>query len=157
MSAVKFVVTLTNHPEQLGLLHRRLEQFGRAHNLPAKMMFQLNLALEELFTNIVSYGYADQAEHTIQIHLAMEKGSLIVRVEDDGVPFNPDQAQSPDLKCPLEERQIGGLGVHFIKKFMDKMVYERRNGKNILIMKRTIGDHQSRGKRPHNPRKTNGR
>jgi anti-sigma regulatory factor (Ser/Thr protein kinase) len=99
---------------------------------------EIDLVSEELFTNIISYGYTDDAEHWIETTLSLEHGTLIMRIEDDGIPFNPLEAESPDLDSSLEERCIGGLGVHFAKHFAKDVFYERCGNKNILTLKQVI-------------------
>ena len=116
--------------------------FGEQHQLPEKLIFEINLALEEVLVNVISYGYDDQNEdeneHEIVLHLSVQDEQVWVAVEDDGRPFNPLDMAVPDLEQPLEERQIGGLGIHLVRKVMDSLEYTRRQGKNRLVMKKHI-------------------
>jgi serine/threonine-protein kinase RsbW len=105
--------------------------------LSRKTINAVNLAVEELFTNIISYGYPDDKEHVVTVSVRYEDGALLVRVEDDGMAFNPKRASDPDLKCPLEQSKIGGLGIYLARKLMDEFEYERKGGKNIIRMKKT--------------------
>jgi serine/threonine-protein kinase RsbW len=138
MQADKISLEYRNSIIELDRLHRDLEEIGTSLGLPRRTIFQINLAMEEVFSNIIAHGYADEAEHRIKITVSYHDKTLILRTEDDGIPFNPREAEAPDLECPLEERPIGGLGCHLMKCLMDDIVYERLGNKNILTMKKAI-------------------
>lgn len=127
---------LKNELSELGQLCRTCEEVGRDINLSDKTIFEMNLALDELFTNIISYGFSDQQEHTIKINITIEGDQLQMRIEDDGVPFNPLESKTPDFQCGIEECKIGGLGIHLIKKLMDDVHYQRVSDKNVLVLRR---------------------
>ncbi|MBN1930844.1 MAG: ATP-binding protein [Desulfobacterales bacterium] len=132
---------LKNRLSELDILSRKLEAFGNSCRLSRKHLLEINLALEEIFTNIISYGYVDNADHWIKIMFSTQNGHIIIRIEDDGIPFNLVKTEKPDFECGLEERPIGGLGVYLIKQLMNDIVYERDGNKNILTMKKkfTVG------------------
>ena len=134
----KISFQLKNNLSELEMLEEKLDQFSKQLGLTKKCFCEINLVLEELFTNIISYGYTDDTEHWITVTLSHDKGTIIMRIEDDGVPFNPADKTDPDLECALEERKIGGLGIHLIKKIMDDMVHQRCEGKNIMTLKKQI-------------------
>jgi phosphoserine phosphatase RsbU/P len=115
-----------------------LTEFGQRHGLAAKVVHDLNLALEEILTNIISYGYRDNREHEIRVRLSMRPGEVRAEVEDDGQPFNPLEAPEVDTTKPLEERTIGGLGIHLVRKLMDGLEYQRHEGKNLLVLKKHL-------------------
>jgi len=138
MIADRVSLELKNSLSELDTLGQSLQQFGEALGVANKTLFQICLALEEIFSNIISYGYADDAVHWIKITISHEKGILTIRLEDDGIPFNPLWAQKPDCECPLEERKVGNLGIHLCKKVMDDMIYERFGNKNVLTLKKDI-------------------
>ena len=138
MKADRVSLELRNSLAELDALCRNLQQFGESLGLSHKAIFQLCLAMEEIVSNIISYGYADEAVHWIKIAISHEQGTLIIRLEDDGIPFNPLGAGEPDCQCPVEERKVGNLGIHLCKKVMDDMLYERCGNKNILILKKEI-------------------
>ena len=127
---------LKNELSELGQLCKNCEEVGRDINLSDKTIFEMNLALDELFTNIISYGFSDQQEHTIKINITIEGDQLQMRIEDDGVPFNPLASKTPDFQCGIEECKIGGLGIHLIKKLMDDVHYQRVSDKNVLVLRR---------------------
>jgi serine/threonine-protein kinase RsbW len=140
MNRDKVSLVLRNNLSQLDEVRRNLEEFGESLGLSKKSAFQINLAMEEVFCNIISYAYTDKREHWITITISHEKDTLVLRIEDDGTPFNPCEVEAPDLTCPLEERQIGGLGCYLMRCCMDDIVYERRGNKNVLTMKKAIGE-----------------
>ena len=140
MIADRVSLKLRNSLSELDTLGQILQQFGEELGLPSKTLFQICLAMEEIVSNIISYGFTDDAVHWIKIALSHDKGIITIRLEDDGIPFNPLWAQEPDCKCPLEERKVGNLGIHLCKKVMDDMIYERFGNKNVLTLKKDIKD-----------------
>jgi phosphoserine phosphatase RsbU/P len=131
-------VKLTNKLSELDRLNQTLAEFGWQQGLATNVMRDLKLALEEILTNIISYGYTDNREHEIKVRLSVQPGEINAEVEDDGRPFNPLEAQAPDTTQRLEERNIGGLGIHLVRKLMDGLEYRRQGDKNLLIMKKKI-------------------
>lgn len=127
-----------NRISELDRLIRELADFGRKKNISKKCQHQIQLAIEEHFTNIVSHGYADDAEHTIDIRLACENNVAEITIEDDGVPFNPLKVSPPDTTLPLEERKIGGLGIYLAWQCMDEITYQRKKNKNILWLRKKV-------------------
>jgi serine/threonine-protein kinase RsbW len=131
-------IQLKNDLAELERLSQAIADFAAGSGLPAKFLFDINLALEEIVTNVISYGYEDDREHAITVRFLLEQEELTAEVEDDARPFNPLDAPEPDLDRPLEERPIGGLGIHLVRKVMDRLEYRRQDGKNILIMKKRV-------------------
>ena len=104
-----------------------------------KITYKIKVAIEEILTNVASYAYApNTGDIDIKYRLLEDGNAIEITVEDSGVEFDPLKAQDPDTTLPLEERQIGGLGLFIVKKTMDEIKYERRNNKNILVMKKAI-------------------
>lgn len=95
-------------------------------------MYLVSLAIEELVTNCIKYGYQDSNNHTIDFLLSVSEGTLRLDVIDDGSPFNPLEATRPDLSLPPEKRPIGGVGLHLLRELADEMNYERKDGTNRL-------------------------
>jgi serine/threonine-protein kinase RsbW len=130
---------LKSDQSELDTLSRKLEKVGGSLNLPKKCIFEINLVLDELFTNIISYGFRDDLEHLVKIQILRENGTLTLCVEDDGIPFNPLETKEIELPCDIEDCNIGGLGLHLVKKLMDQVFYERCEGKNRLTLKKAVG------------------
>jgi anti-sigma regulatory factor (Ser/Thr protein kinase) len=101
-------------------------------------VFRLTLVLEEIITNVISYGYDDGLEHQISVRLSLKDPNMKVEVEDDGRSFNPLEAPPPDMGKPLTEMQVGGLGIHLVREMMDELEYRRENHKNLLLLKMKI-------------------
>jgi anti-sigma regulatory factor (Ser/Thr protein kinase) len=133
-----FVFTLKNDISELKMLCRELESVGEALGLPQRFVFEINLALDEIFTNIISYGFNDRSEHAIQVCIAADDSLLTITVEDDGIPFNPIARTEPRLPATIEDCRIGGLGIYLIKNLVDDVCYCRNQGKNVLTLKKKI-------------------
>ncbi len=138
MPRKKLSITLQNRISELEKLNRKLRAFGEGIGLPKAYTFQINLAVEELFTNIVKYGYADDDTHIIAVAVSCNEGKITIRVEDNGIPFDPAAKRTSKVKDPVENCKIGGLGLHLVKKIMDDIVYERCEGKNVIVMTKNI-------------------
>jgi anti-sigma regulatory factor (Ser/Thr protein kinase) len=123
---------------ELSTLCEKLESIGETLGLSRRCLFEVNLALDELFTNIISYGFADQSEHIIQVCISADDNVLTVVLKDDGMPFNPVERQSPGLSCELEECKVGGLGIHLVKNLVDEVAYCRSGDQNVLTLKKVI-------------------
>jgi anti-sigma regulatory factor (Ser/Thr protein kinase) len=100
--------------------------------------FDINISLDELFSNVVSYGFKDELEHPITFTLHMDIDTLIICAEDDGIPFNPFEAKEPELPLDLGDFKIGGPGIFITKKLMGDICYKRERGKNNLTLMKTI-------------------
>jgi serine/threonine-protein kinase RsbW len=138
MAKNKVSFKLKSKLSELDALCQKLEKFGQSMGLSQKCIFEANLALDELFTNIISYGFDDKNEHTIRITISLHNDELVFNIEDDGIAFNPTEVESPDLECSIEECRIGGLGIHLAKNLMDEVCYQRCNDKNILTLRKNI-------------------
>ena len=128
---------------ELDKLCQNLEAFGKKFGLSQKLIFEINLALDELFTNIISYGFQDEKEHIVKVTLIPENDQLCLCIEDDGKPFNPIEFETPEVSCSVEECKIGGLGIHIMKKLMDEVCYERCDDKNILNLKKKLSSEEA--------------
>ena len=107
-------------------------------NAPAAADYLANLAIEELVTNCIKYGYEDSAEHVIEIELKLNARELVLTVTDDGHPFNPLQVPEPDTNKPVEDLRVGGLGIHLLRKMSDRMEYARIDGKNQVTLLKSL-------------------
>lgn len=138
MSLFKLSLKLKNRLEDLDRLNRTLEFLRHRLGMSKKCSCETNLVLEELFTNIIKHGCCDGKTHSINITISLKKEILIIRVEDDGVPFNPIKADQPDRSSPPEDREIGGLGIFLAKHYTEGIEYKRRGRKNILIARKKL-------------------
>jgi anti-sigma regulatory factor (Ser/Thr protein kinase) len=131
-------LTLLNRRSEIARLQDQLETLARERALPPKALHDVQLAVEEHLTNILNYAFTDQREHEIHVRLQPGENEFRIEVLDDGRPFNPLEHPAPDLSLPPEQRPIGGLGIHMIRKSMDRVEYRRANGKNLLVMVKQI-------------------
>ncbi|NNG00278.1 MAG: ATP-binding protein [Desulfobacteraceae bacterium] len=131
-------IELKNRLDDLKKLNQALEKLADKLGLAPKCKCETNLVLEELFTNIINHGFTDNSDHDIDISVRIEGDELIIRIQDDGVPFNPMEAQEPDLSRPIDKREIGGLGIYFALHFADNIDYKRQGNKNILTIRKAI-------------------
>ncbi len=100
---------------------------------PMKAQLQIDVVIDELFSNIARYAYAPgTGPATVRVETEEDPRAVILTFIDRGTPFDPLAAEDPDITAPAEERSIGGLGVFLVKKTMDDVRYERRDGQNIL-------------------------
>lgn len=110
----------------------------RAHALTPEMVFDINVVLDELISNIIKYGYSDDAAHEIRVKLSATDTAVEIGIEDDGKAFDPFALPEPDLSLPLAERPVGGLGVHFVRKLMTDVQYKRENNRNYMFLKKNL-------------------
>jgi len=106
-------------------------------NYPPIVQNEIEIAVEEVFTNIANYAYGQEGGR-VKISISTEN-EVKIRFEDNGKPFNPQEQADPDLNKPINEREIGGLGLFMVKKIMDRVEYTRENGKNILVIAKKRG------------------
>ena len=126
---------------------RMVEAFGAANRLAESRVYMLNLALDELITNSVHYGFDGVAEPTIEITLWVSGRLLVLTITDNGRPFDPTQKARPDLSASLEERPPGGLGLHLVRTFADRVTYQFTEGRNRL----TLEHNYAPVERPEDP------
>jgi anti-sigma regulatory factor (Ser/Thr protein kinase) len=123
---------------EIGRFATAVEEFVEANELPMKLGFELNVVLDEILTNIIKYGYDTLGVRSIHVEMTLAEGLLTLTVEDDAKAFNPLDRPDPNVDAPLEEREVGGLGIYFVKKLMDTVEYERRGEHNVLMLKKRV-------------------
>jgi anti-sigma regulatory factor (Ser/Thr protein kinase) len=125
-------VLLINDLGELKRLADIVSDFIQASGLAEEIAFQMNVCFDELITNTVSYGYRDKDRHEIRVRLTVDGSRVSAEIEDDGDPFNPFlDAPPPDLDSSLEQRRIGGLGIHLVRTMTKAHDYCRLDGRNI--------------------------
>jgi serine/threonine-protein kinase RsbW len=137
-------VKLPNSLAALGKLHAFVVEFCRCRAIHPDTEFKIDLALEEIFTNIVRYGYDDDRPHEIVVRLKGGHGRIRISIEDDARPFNPLLAPEVDVDAPAAERRIGGLGIHLVRTLLDQVRYQRRAVGNRLILIKRLGKEEKR-------------
>lgn len=134
----QLIIRIKNEFSELEKVVQRFDFFSKQNRLPIKIKNAVELVLDEIINNIITYGYDDQKKHDIDIKIFIKNEMLNLQIEDDARQFNPLSYTEPDTKNSIEEREIGGLGLHFLKNMMDETIYKYDNKKNILIMRKQI-------------------
>jgi serine/threonine-protein kinase RsbW len=114
------------------------DEFARAHALPQRAKWPFQVALDEMLSNIVRYGYGGDHEGEIEIRLELRQGVLQVTIEDEAAPFDPLQAKEPATDLGLAERDVGGLGISIVRKLMEAVEYERAGNRNRVVFRRRV-------------------
>lgn len=127
-------ISVTNDQRGIGSAAARIDAFSAAHGLASRISFDVNLAVDELVTNTIGYGYDDDGEHRIDLALRIDGGTLTVEIADDGRAFDPLQAPEPGMSAPMEERARDGLGIYLVRKTMDAVAYRREDGRNVVTL-----------------------
>lgn len=110
-----------------------------SHDCPMKTQMQIDVAVEELFSNIANYAYAPgRGDATIRVNVSGDPAVAEITFIDKGMKYNPLEREDPDISLPAEEREIGGLGVFMVKKSMDDVAYRYEDGQNILTIKKQL-------------------
>ena len=109
-----------------------LERFAERAGIPARKNFILGMAFEELLTNIIKYAYDDQEEHETQVTVDVSGEDVVLTVADHGHEFNPWEVPEPERTENLMEKQIGGEGLHLVRKMSRSVSYQRKQGQNIV-------------------------
>jgi serine/threonine-protein kinase RsbW len=134
----ELVVRIPGDLDEITRLPALIEDFAARSGIPPAVAATLNLVLEELVANTVTYGYDDaddrRRDHSIEIRLSRHGDTITLQIEDDAKPFDPLQLEAPDIDAALEEREPGGLGIHFVRTLMDTVEYRRIGDRNRLTM-----------------------
>ncbi|MBW2408730.1 MAG: ATP-binding protein [Deltaproteobacteria bacterium] len=138
MAGNKYSFKLKSDLSELKTLCRHIEHYGQTNGLSEIVVSEVNICLDELFTNIVLYGFKDDLEHNIRFKMDLDDSTLMIRIEDNGMPFNPLLKKCSELPVDIDNAKIGDLGLHIVKKLMDDIRYERKSGRNKLTLKKVI-------------------
>lgn len=135
MKEIKLEAVVENIPRATAFVSEELDKIG----CPMKARAQIDIAIDELFGNIAHYAYpGGTGDAVVQFEFDAPSRTAAVTFMDSGVPYDPLKKEDPDVTLPAEQRKIGGLGIFLVKKTMDEMRYERRDGRNVLTIKKRI-------------------
>lgn len=137
MKALK--INLTKNISDLTMLVTKLEKFFEENNISSISM-PITLILEELYTNTITHGASDGRDIFIEVNLGIDKNELVMTYKDNGIPFNVLELPGPDLTASIENREVGGLGVHYVKTLTDSVEYEYLEKQNVLKMKKKLSN-----------------
>lgn len=131
MKELKVDATTEKLDEVIAFVEGQLEQY----DCPMKSMTQLSIAVEEIFVNIAHYAYRPEiGQATVRVQVEENPLTVVITFLDNGVPYDPLAKEDPDITLSAEEREIGGLGIFMVKKSMDAVTYEYKDGQNILTI-----------------------
>jgi anti-sigma regulatory factor (Ser/Thr protein kinase) len=134
-------ILINNNLSEIERLSKAVAAFGKKNNLSSEVIYDVRLALEEVVSNIINYGFEDNYEHQISIEMNLQGETLTMKIKDDGKPFNPLEVKSTNLEKPFDEREIGGMGIYIVRKLMDNILYKREEGNNVLQLTKYLADH----------------
>jgi len=139
-----FAITIGNELADIELVIEKFMEFSTANGMSGKISNPVCMAFDELLANIISYGYVDKECHEIGIKVSLIHDTVVIVITDDGLPFNPFTREEPDTELSIEERGVGGLGIHLVKNVMDEAHYKRHIDSNVITLVKHIGQAKER-------------
>ena len=135
MKELRIEANTDNLNKVMAFIDEQLEGTGCSFKTQTK----IDVSVEEIFVNIAHYAYpGSSGDAVIGIDISGDPGTVTVQFSDEGIPYDPLSKEDPDVKATLEEREIGGLGIFMVKKTMDSMSYEYKDGKNVLTLTKAL-------------------
>ena len=136
MKEITIAATVENIDVVTDFVNEQLESC----DCPIKAQMQIDIAIDELFSNIAHYAYnPETGDATVRVEVVEDPMAVVITFIDKGIPYDPLKKADPNTALSAEEREIGGLGIFMVKKTMDDITYEYKDGQNILKIKKTIG------------------
>ena len=136
-------ISLVNDLREIARVAAQIDEFCASLDLTSEVAFAVNLALDEILTNTISYGYDDDEPHRIEITVGPEAEALAIVIVDDSAAFDLSSAPTPDIGTSLEERPLGGLGLFLVHQMMDSVEYRREEGRNIVTLEKNKTEEKS--------------
>ena len=130
-------LSLVNDLREIGAAAEKIDAYCEAQGISAQIAYAVNLSIDEVLTNTISYGYDDDAKHRIDLTFRVDGETLVVVIVDDGRPFDSSTEREPDVDATLEERALGGLGLFLVQQMMDEMTYERSDDRNVITLRKS--------------------
>ena len=127
---------LPNRLSVIGETADGIAEFLRGHGVSERAIGHLALALDEAMTNTIAYAWPEGGAHELTLAIVVADGMVVAVISDDGIAFDPLEIPPPDLESSLEDRPIGGLGVHFMTTLMDEVTYRREGERNVLTLRK---------------------
>jgi len=138
-SAVAEALRLERRMGELERLAEWIADFGSRHALAQRLILDVQLAVDELVTNTVTYAWNDDLPHEIIVRQRLEPSQWVIELEDDGRAFDPRTVPPAAIDAPPDERPIGGLGIHLARSVVDELDYRREAGRNLLTLRKRLG------------------
>ena len=129
-------LSLVNDLQEIAAAAARIDAFCEQREITPQIAYAVNLSIDEILTNTISYGYDDDEQHRIGLSMCMEGDVLVVQVVDDGRAFDSSLERETDTDSSLEERSLGGLGLFLVQQMMDDVTYQRRDELNVITLRK---------------------
>jgi serine/threonine-protein kinase RsbW len=136
--AEQTTLILKNDISELERVMSFISELCARHSIPPEIEYDLNLAMDEMVTNVAKHAYPQGGEHHFTVNISLGKEEFVAHIEDDGIEFNPVLHPTPDLDASLEERKEGGLGIFLVRQIMTGMEYHRVQGKNLVTLRKKL-------------------
>ncbi|HUQ20682.1 MAG TPA: ATP-binding protein [Gemmatimonadaceae bacterium] len=134
-----FRMSVGAEPGGVEKVNAALADFAETYSLPEAVRRSVNVAVDELLANVVSHGTGRLAACSVTVDGTLDQDRLTVTLTDDGPPFDPFSQAAPDTTLSVEDRPIGGLGIHLVRELMDEFSYERKDGHNVVVLVKAVG------------------
>ena len=138
VAVMQLTLELDAEIESLATADKAVGDFAESMSWPDEATFKVKLVLEEILMNVISYGGDSSHKPRITLHLSQQNDLLSMEISDNGIAFDPLTAPPPDLESDLDDRPIGGLGVHLVRELMDNVSYRYKDGRNHLLVTKTL-------------------
>ena len=132
-------IRIKNRMPDIDVVEERFRAFAARNSISETDRQTMSMVMDDLLNNVISYAYPQGGDHVILVDMTLKGSRLVLMVEDDGIPFNPFHVEEPDVGLTVEERGIGGLGIHLVRETMDEHHSQRRANKNIVILVKELG------------------
>lgn len=136
---IRIDTTIPGTPSGIRRIAGTVDELAVRHRLPADTVADIQVALDEVLSNIITHGYSDDRAHEICVRFMLEPQVLTIEIEDDGKAFNPLSVPPPDRTTPLRDRRVGGLGIYFVTRLMSDVAYSFVENRNRLVLRKTLG------------------
>ena len=127
-------IAIANELEAIVAAEEKIDAFCEEREISPEIAYAVNLSIDEILTNTISYGYDEDEPDRIEIIVRLESDSLVVEIVDDSAPFDLSATPEANVEASLEERDVGGLGLFLVHQMMDRVEYERIEGRNIVTL-----------------------
>ena len=131
-------ISIKNRMDELVRVNQCVEEIGEELGLDMELLMNLNLVIEEMVVNVISYAYPEGTEADIELKAENKGKELTFVLSDCGREFDPTLSENPDIDVNPAERDLGGMGIYIVKNIMNEVTYQRLEGKNLLTMKKDI-------------------
>lgn len=136
-------LVLANNTAEILRLVEAVEAFAQEQDLPPDAAYAMTLCLDEMAANSIRYAYGQGVEREVMVELVVREHDLLGTVTDQGPPFNPLDLQAPNLDLPIDDRGVGGLGIHIVRTMMDDVTYARVDDRNVVTMRKALAPQES--------------